>query len=616
MELHYTHNVSFSSSDAQYEKYEKNKNNGNYCPSSSSSSVKDYLEKNKSENDWSKILINSGLILEEDINITNRIFEGKSKNNENKGNIMNDDCKSKDKFKKIYAKNMKNNKLLINEYSGKKIKILNNGIVLKNMNKPKKQEKSLFEINQYILSREQQNKNNNNYLKLSNTNNKNIIKPNTKPVSELLMKKKEEEKTKDSFHILYIRRPNRSFITKVCKYKKQNPIKIKEYKRLHSNLGIYNKINPASSRLSHSNIESIHRKKNTKSKTLTQKKYPILLDNIENKFSSISTTTNKKYTINSNVSFHLNKTNNLLINNNLKKRPLSSINVIKKEIDINYKANSKLDSFNNTAYNKSYNMPKTRLISSVLSTNNSKRFKRNESNNVIYENKNFIDEFKELKKAFEHYGENNNNINIINTLENKNFKTYREIPKNIIRENYKGTKKIARTLNSGKDKNTSYHKFYPKEISPLFDFRNKKQFEDEKQNKLYKYCSNCGYQKHFGNEKNCPVCITIKEQNQLKEEDHSNKKYYFPFKDKYETNNYSINTFRNEQIIFKSLFNPNYEKSNLTSSYKPNYIKNILSSPNYKRKKNFIRKNRRIKELKRNQSDILDKFDAVQRYFE
>ena len=300
----------------------------------------------------------------------------------------------------------------------------------------------------------------------------------------------------------------------------------------------------------------------------------------------------------------------------MKKRPLSSVNVIRKEIDLNYRGNSKIDNFNNTAYDKSYNMPKTRLISSVLSTNDSKRFKRNESNNNIYENKNFINQFKELKNAFEHYGENNNNIKIINTYENKNFKTYKDIPKNFIRENCKGINKTSRTLNSGKGKNTSYHKFYPKEISPLLSFRNKNQIEDEKQNKLYKYCNNCGYQKHFGNEKNCPICITIKEQNQLREEDRSNKKYYFPFKDKYETNNYSLNSFRNEQIIFKSLFNPNYEKTNFTSSYKPFYIKNILSSPNYKRKKKFIRKNPRLKELKRKQIDIPDQFDAVQKYFE
>ena len=140
-------------------------------------------------------------------------------------------------------------------------------------------------------------------------------------------------------------------------------------------------------------------------------------------------------------------------------------------------------------------------------------------------------------------------------MKNKDFKTYREESDNIIKRNFQGCKKITRKLNSAKVRSNSYLKFYPKEISPLYGYRNK--FEDEKQNRP-NYCSRCEYQKHFGNEKNCPICVTIKEQNQLREESLSNKKYYFPFKDKYETNNYSINTFRNEQIIFKSLFKSFY----------------------------------------------------------
>ena len=51
MEPHYTHNISFTSSGGQYEKYEKITNN----EIGSSSSDKDYFEKNKSQNDWSKI---------------------------------------------------------------------------------------------------------------------------------------------------------------------------------------------------------------------------------------------------------------------------------------------------------------------------------------------------------------------------------------------------------------------------------------------------------------------------------------------------------------------------------------------------------------------------------
>ena len=77
MEPHITHNLSCSSSEAQYPLNIKDDNS-----SSSSSSPQIYFEKNKSQIEWSKIIINNNshtisnrIMNEEEINITNKSYE-------------------------------------------------------------------------------------------------------------------------------------------------------------------------------------------------------------------------------------------------------------------------------------------------------------------------------------------------------------------------------------------------------------------------------------------------------------------------------------------------------------------------------------------------------------
>ena len=125
----------------------------------------------------------------------------------------------------------------------------------------------------------------------------------------------------------------------------------------------------------------------------------MIIEKLEDKFSSLSTITAKKLSINNNRNLFFNSNNK----NFIQKRPLSSFIVIRKEIDINLKR-TKID--NNSFYNKSFNIQKTFQISPItnLNSNNIKNNNINLNNKrkkIIYENKNFFNELKELKYAFE-----------------------------------------------------------------------------------------------------------------------------------------------------------------------------------------------------------------------
>ena len=594
MEIHHhTHNISFSSSNSQCEK------NINNNANSSASSYRDYTEKNKTKNDWSQLILLentkrlSGIINEEDINISTNSHNEKNNDGMNqKGKKLNSRSKGKGKYKNIKLKSKK----FGNYYLNKKLMVLNNGIVVKNLNKSKKVIKDNVERTPFILTNEKKFKNN----IYSNNNLEKLLKIN-------------EEKKNDSFHIIYIKKPNRSFMTKICQYKNHKPKKDRLFKKLNSSSAINDKKNPKSCRLTPVSTISKPIKPKSKSITIIRKKIPSLIENYDNnKLDNISTTTYKKFTINSNASLYFSKSNNLLQKNNLKKRPLSSVNVVRKEININIKS-SKIDSYNNTTHNKSYNMPKTRLISSLINSNENKEL-THDSNNIIFGNKNFINQFKELKSAFETYGNDiknvdKNNLKFQDYQENKDFKTYREESDNIIKRNFQGYKKITRKLNSAKVRSNSYLKFYPKEISPLYGYKNK--FEDEKQNRP-NYCSRCEYQKHFGNEKNCPICVTIKEQNQLREESLSNKKYYFPFKDKYEYESFNSqqNSNRKKLKIFKNLFNTKNENINIGTFNNFNYLNNAFTIPYYNRM--IFSKGRKV--MKKNRSNFIEKYDIIQKY--
>ena len=608
MDRHYTHNISCSSSEIQHEKY---LNNGN----SSSSSDKNNIEKNKSPNEWSKLLLidrskrtSNDVINEEEINITVKSFGENKKDNENKGNL-----KGKKKVKKKFHY----------KYLGKNCIMLSNGIIVKNV-KLKKEEKPKMKMNQFIIARPKNNKDNNNNLNSMIKkafipdiyNNKN--ETNAGSHLELLLKQKEERAKLGCFQMIYIKRPNRSFITKICKYKNQNSKSFKQIKKLNSNLGIYNK-----KRLNSAGVSPVRIAARQKSipKTKLQKNKPIMNDNCDTKLGTLSTTTYKKNTMISNASALLNKSNNYLSNirltnnalsnnnNKNKKRPLSSFNVVRNEVNINIRS-TKVDNYDiNTTYNKSSNLQKTKMVSTILI--DSKEYP-GEINNMMFNNKDFMNQFKELKNDFELYGnKNNNNLNILKTFEDKKNQAYKKKPEYMMIEDNNNEDRIIRKINTSKFKGNSYHKFYPKELSPLFNYKNRNNFEDEKQNKQLNWCIKCGYKKHFGNEKNCPICLMIKEQNHLKEENLSNKKYYFPLKFKFDKNNYAQKTFRkyeNYENNINNLFNPKNEDEN----FKSHNINYIFSTPN---NMNF-QKNKNNKDLKRSKSGIIDDYYFLQEYFD
>ena len=633
MEPHQTHNISYSSSEPQYK---LNRND----ESSSSSSEKDILEKNKSRNDWSNLLIidnsktvSKRILSEEDLKMTIKSYEDNLKQKENNENMKTKKTRSKSKSRskskgksknknKIFNfKNKINKNKLLHNYSGKKCIVLNNGIILKNVNKLKHIKNPEFQVNEFLISKpkifnQEIKPLDNNIIPNNLAQENNNIIPDSN--LNLLLKQTEEKQRNDSFHINYIKRPNRSFITKVCQYKNHTTKKIREFKRLNSSSGRYKKLKPSSNQLTPvSTIPKTNRQK-MKSKTLISNKITQLIENMDNKYPSLSTTSYKKYTINSNASLFLSKSNNPIKNNNFTKRPLSSINVVRKEININFKG-IKSYNFNNTNYNKSYNLPKTRFISSVMSSNEEKisKLRHNDSKNIIYENTEFIKQFKELKDAFEFYSKNNNNLKDVHNLEEKNFKTSRENRGIIKKENKKGEKKIIRKLNSAKIKKNSYHIFYPKEISPLYNYRNTNKLEEEEEEKQSKpkyFCSKCGYQKHFGNENNCPICVTLKENNLLREENLSNIKYYYPFKDKNETY-YDLKTcVRNHTNSFNNIFNIINEKNESKIYNNPYYINNMFLDPNYKKKK-IPGIKQKYKGMQRNRSNTFEKFGVLQKYF-
>ena len=156
-------------------------------------------------------------------------------------------------------------------------------------------------------------------------------------------------------------------------------------------------------------------------------------------------------------------TNNVLSNNNNKnkKRPLSSFNVVRNEVNINIRS-TKVDNYDNTTtYNKSSNLQKTKMVSTILIE--SKEFP-GEINNMMFNNKDFINQFKQLKNDFEFYGnKNNNNLNILKTFGDKKDQTFKKKPEYMKIEDNNNENRILRKLNTSKFKGSSYHKFYTRE---------------------------------------------------------------------------------------------------------------------------------------------------------
>ena len=625
MEIHNTHNTHNLTCSSSYSQ------NGKNNESLSLSSNIEYIEKNKPKTRWSKIFknnsfktLNNSILNEEEINITNKSYEEKKKSDGNKSKIdkkyINKGKYNKYKKEKNYKKGMKN-------YSGQNFKILSNGIIVKILNKLKKDNKPTKELNQILLQKDKINRNiqilkntNTNYEKYNNFHN---------------FVPKFQESQNNSIQMMNIKKPNLSFLTKICKYKNK---RFKEIKKLNRSSSAKTKIrmgyknHPNSFRINP--IIIVPKKEKEKPNILFRNKNKNI-DNSDNKLYSLSSTSFKKFHANS---LYLSKSNNIITNNQLKKRPLSSINIPKSEIHLNIKG-SKMDNCDNTKQNESYNILKARPISSMMNSQLNQSDKEQMDNNNeenIYKNADFMNQLKELKNAFE-IRDNNNiiindfnnncikqkyNHNLINNY-NSNFNTTR------VNQNKEIVK--SRTLKSERLNKSNPHYLHPKKMLTLYDYENKNKFEDEKQSKQNKYCHNCEYQKHFGNEKNCPLCMTLKEQNKLREEKLSNKNYYFPFKDKYESDFSFQSSFRKDKNLFinftneKSMNNSNFylkyininkdNKSSFNNTFYLNYIYNGQNNSNNIRQK-FMRKKLKCKKTKKNGYNIFCKYDAIHKYFE
>ena len=204
----------------------------------------------------------------------------------------------------------------------------------------------------------------------------------------------------------------------------------------------------------------------------------------------------------------------------------------------------------------------------------------NVEDKIIYDNENFIKELNELKECFKSC-DSNNNIMYNSNISKKNSFSISEYPINSKRKN-----KVIRKSNSERIKNDDFYDFHPMDLIPLHNMEFKNSYENEKQNKRNQLYKSFEYRKHFGNESICPICVTIREQNQLREEKCSNKYHYFPFKDKYESinsqqnsisiNNYNyINNITSEQI-FKNTYNTinkkKKKKSDKLTTFNPFYF--------------------------------------------
>ena len=438
---------------------------------------------------------------------------------------------------------------------------------------------------------------------------------------------------------MIIKKPQRGFITKINRHKSRRKDRLKNKNFLKkgtpnniqtASLGNYNKLSLKTGQSTYSNNDM--KRQNTKSRTILINRNQNNLNKLDDKFSSLSTITAKKLAINnnSNLFFSGNISNK---NNIVKKRPLSSYNIIKKEIDINLKS-SKLES---SFYNKSFSIQKTGQISSIINANINHKNK-NKRKKIIYENKNFLNDLKDLKNAFELSDNNiiisNNknsdlNINTFSERTNKTNKMNKIITKHNSENNNIDAFSIkTRKLNSAKVRGKSYEYFYPRDPTPLFiEFNNRQKDNNEiKIQNENNICNKCGYKRHFGCEKDCPICINIKEKNKIKEKKLSNLNYYYPFKDKNSTTNSIHNSFRNnnsnnshkiKQIInhdsFINFINIKLENMLPMDYYfNPFYSNSIHTTLN---KKKRVRMNS-AKQIRGDKSNIYNKYNALHKYFE
>ena len=519
--------------------------------------------------------------------------------------------KNKKEIKEEKTKNEKKEKSEKKEKQKDKFTVLENGIVVKQINQQKEDDEN------EISNEEKIKKMKDNIIKEYFSHYNNIKNP------------------------MIIKKPHRGFITKINRHKsrRKDRFKTKNFikKGTHNNiqtpsLGNYNKLSLKTGQSTYSNNDM--KRQNAKSRTILINRNQNNLNKLDDKFSSLSTITAKKLAINnnSNLFFSGNISNK---NNIVKKRPLSSYNIIKKEIDINLKS-SKLES---SFYNKSFSIQKTGQISSIINVVNINHKNKNKRKKIIYENKNFLKDLKDLKNAFELSDNNiiisNNNknsdlnINTFSERTNKTNKTNKILTKHNSENNNIDAFSIkTRKLNSAKVRGKSYEYFYPRDPTPLFiEFNNRQNDNNEiKIQNENNVCNKCGYKRHFGSEKDCPICINMKEKNKLKEKKLSNLNYYYPFKDKNSTTNSIHNSFRNnnsnnshkiKQIInhdsFINFINIKLENMLPMDYYFNPFFSNSIHTTLNKKKR--VRMNS-AKQIRGDKSNIYNKYNALHKYFE
>ena len=617
---HNTHNLSESSSEEQ-----NDKKNDKYT----SSSDKEYYIKNDSEIEWANIIkrnniikpANHSILNESEINLSNnyRLEQLKKKDlNINVKNIQVNQNQEQDDSNN----NNKDSKNIL----GNNFRVLNNGFIVKNLNKFKKGTIQSMDVNPFCPSEKEKNLIN---IKMSNNpnhinNNINCFYPKFKKV-----------KKKKSLKILIIKKPNRAFFTKEYKCRKPKNKKSKENKKIYHSASAQNAIRglgskylPNSSRISRintlPNIKLYSKEKEDKKlKSSFHFNNSKINRNFENKLFPSSINDSKKLSVTNNISLYFSRSKNYLIKKDSKKRTLSSINIQGNETNskklklVNFDINEN----NNRSFRKLRARPMSSMMNSQIHPRGKKEIKEKE--NIIFENANFVNQFKELKNAFDTCENNKMNNGDKNTKKINDYNFIDFYTK--YRENNKGKITKNRKLNSVKLNKTSYNHFFPKRINSLYNFDFKNIYEEENN----RFCKNCGYQKHFGNEKICPVCIALKEQSNMIEEKWSNKYYYFPFKDKYE-GSYSVQTsFRRSKNDFKNITigkilnnNNNFylkyiniNKDNKNSFNNSFYLNSILASPNNIIRKKLLKRKSKNKSMRKNRSQIINKYDAIKKYF-
>jgi hypothetical protein len=210
---------------------------------------------------------------------------------------------------------------------------------------------------------------------------------------------------------------------------------------------------------------------------------------------------------------------------------LSPFIEIQKEADLNLNNNTSKDN-NNYIQNSSFAIQKTCQIESIIDSKKKEdKNKSLKSLKVIYNNKNFSQDLKELKSAIEI--SDCKKKNILNSI-NHNFSLIKKKMDCILSKELMSVKNCK--INSYSAKNNT--KSENNQIFLNKIFINNIMNEDWKKNK------NFGLKKHFSNEKNCPLCNSIRENNKLNEMRNSNFYYYFPFKEKYNTNLSNLHSYK------------------------------------------------------------------------